>query len=829
MDSKIESSINNLLKGTSRKIVFWYDDEGQYKDEVESIQLQNATLHILTDSNWFATKMLLEEQDPDTNFLIYAPFSKPEDRENHLADTWYYAEHFSSNRMTQLTEELGMDAKYADVLKQYSLFFNAATRRNKFMTLQVEHYNKENIELGILCVIANVKRHNFDELLKAVITESYDDNAIINEFEKFSAKKTFWDLCEKYYGYMDEEPSVQRVVAKLLVTYTATGLGEGLPKSWESYVSGRKNDCQIFVKNIMALCSEQYDVIAEKVAVRLKAYKLMPDCNLSDIVKCDTFHLFDDILIQWLVEKLEDEMIDEKVGDFTIPELCDERIHDSYHYADVYYNQYKMLFYAYKMLKEITMYSFKPSVKEVVDDYVVETYQIDTYYRKFYYYMDLTGLPENFEELRDLIENIYTNKYLANITAKWNQILTDDVYQNAKFKRQQDFYKEFVRPSMAGGRTFVIISDGMRYECAKELMERFEMDEKCEAKIEPVISVLPSETTLGMASTLPHEEIIVDGDMNITVDDMPCNHKIEERQRVLNKYVPNAVCVQYKSIQDAKRADIKEMFQGKDLIYIYHNQIDNRGEHAENEIFNACEDTIREIHKLVRKLTEAVTATRFIITADHGFIYKRDKLDESDKISMDKKDMLFTNKRFLITDKAYESDSTIRRALAYLSVMNKLYVVTPIGANIIKAPGGGQNYVHGGSSLQEMIVPVISLKTIKGKKSTNKVDVILTSITRKVSDLSVNLDFIQTEPVTDVMKGRNVIAYFMTNDEKKISYDVPIRAVSKDKDASKRVTTEKFTLKSGSYKPQDTYYLVIEDEDEDSMLQQYEFTIDVVI
>lgn len=44
------------------------------------------------------------------------------------------------------------------------------------------------------------------------------------------------------------------------------------------------------------------------------------------------------------------------------------------------------------------------------------------------------------------------------------------------------------------------------------------------------------------------------------------------------------------------------------------------------------------------------------------------------------------------------------------------------GVDVFKAQGGGQNYVHGGASLQEMILPVITLKTAKGKVDTNTVD-----------------------------------------------------------------------------------------------------------
>lgn len=165
------------------------------------------------------------------------------------------------------------------------------------------------------------------------------------------------------------------------------------------------------------------------------------------------------------------------------------------------------------------------------------------------------------------------------------------------------------------------------------------------------------------------------------------------------------------------------------------------------------------------------------------------------------------------------------RMRAYL---DKLYVTTPIGADIFKVAGGGQNYVHGGSSIQEMLIPVIEVKTAKGRMKTDFVDVILTSVSRKVTNLIAYFDFIQTEKVTEVMKARNVIAYFATESGEKISFDVPLVANSREDAPEKRTYHEKFTLKSREYKYGDKYYLHLVDANDDkNILHSYEFMIDI--
>lgn len=154
-------------------------------------------------------------------------------------------------------------------------------------------------------------------------------------------------------------------------------------------------------------------------------------------------------------------------------------------------------------------------------------------------------------------------------------------------------------------RVIVIISDGMRYECARELLENPELDEKCDAKISHMLSVLPSETTLEMASLLPHKEIVVSGNLEITVDNMHCGNSLIERQKILQASVPRSACYDFDVVKNAKQAEIRDMFADKDVVYLYQNQIDSRGGgmRTENEVFNACQEAIKEIHELIRKLT----------------------------------------------------------------------------------------------------------------------------------------------------------------------------------------------------------------------------------
>ena len=477
-------------------------------------------------------------------------------------------------------------------------------------------------------------------------------------------------------------------------------------------------------------------------------------------------------------------------------------------------------------MKNISLLEISSDLKTIAADYQKHTYLIDSYYRWFYNAYDQMEEAELFANVRERIENMYSYIYLQKITPKWNEALMGSNVADTGLKKQEDFYRNYLKSYEGNNRVIVIISDALRYECAKELLEKLEWDEKCTPKMECMLGELPSVTAVGMASLLPHKELAVDEKLNVTVDGQPCSD-LNARDKILKSQNENNVALAFDEVIHANRTKMREMLQGKNIVYIYHNQIDARGDKpaSENEVFHACAEAIEEIHRLIHRLTVCISAPKFYITADHGFLYKRDKLQEFDKVSYNKEMCKYSNKRFLLTVEEMGGAGVKSRTREYVK---NCYITTPIGADIFKTPGGGQNYVHGGSSLQEMLVPVIELTTNTKSVAYDYVNVVLTSSNRKVTNLITYFDFIQTEKVTDTMKARSLVAYFTTEEGEKISFDVPIVANSREDAPEKRSFHEKFTLKSREYKYGDKYYLVLADaNDEKNILQQYEFMIDI--
>ena len=248
---------------------------------------------------------------------------------------------------------------------------------------------------------------------------------------------------------------------------------------------------------------------------------------------------------------------------------------------------------------------------------------------------------------------------------------------------------------------------------------------------------------------------------------------------------------------------------------MYHNQIDARGDKAntEDEVFVACKEAITEIMELIRRISANANTYHFIVTADHGFIYKRDKVKESDKIAgVNEKDS-FLNRRFIVSQNAVNEDGIESISIGkILRNEDRKMVSFPISTNVFKLAGGGLNFVHGGSSPQEMLIPLLDIKMERGHMDTKNAEIALVSMVQKITDKITVLDFIQSEPVSDVVKVATYKIFFISEDNEKISDEASFFADSRESDTLKRIFRMKFRFKDKKYDKDKKYYLVVYDD-----------------
>lgn len=808
---QIIDRLNEEFMGDTRKLVFWYDDKGEFAEDVQSIELANAKVYFLEADNQFYTKYFFERKDKKNNYLVYAPFPKPDVKDNHLEDTLLYSKRFFADRASLLSLDLGIDEKYKSVIEKHIKFFANKERSRRFYDLEIENFNEENILIGLLSSICRTGICSFEEVVRTILTDGVlEDNKFIAEIKKYDLLDDFWKLSEKYFGYTDMEPTLESFVITLFVTYTAKHISSDIPKEWESYISYKSGNIIAFMDSIMnnVLYCDKYDRFSKFVDIKLGIEKTFEKYSPDIFLNCDTFECIDQLLINWIVERLLAEDIGAKLDGFSVIEIAKKR--EKMHFGIRTGCIYRMLKSAYYIVATIN-YSCSDDFSSILEQYISFDYKIDQEYRNFYYEFDNLDDTYIFEGLRELVENIYTNEYLNKVIPKWNDALQEeDAF--TKLPLQIDFYDSNVQN--AKERTVVIISDAMRYEVGQELYNNLADDPKCRAKLDKQLSVLPSYTRLGMAALLPHDDITMTDDYRVLVDNVLCDNLLG-RQTVLQKHSPNSICVQFDDIKNLKKAELRDIFTGKQTIYIYHNQIDARGDKAntEDEVFVACKEAVDEMMDLIRRISTNANTYHFIITADHGFIYKRDKVTESDKISGVNDKNAFVNRRFIVANNAVNEDGITSISIGRVLRNQDTKVVSfPISSNVFKVSGGGQNFVHGGSSPQEMLVPVLDVKMERGHMDTKNASIALISMVQKITNKVTMLDFLQTEPVSDTIKATKYKIFFISEDNEKISNEISFFADSRETDTQKRIYRMKFQFKDKRYDKDKKYYLVVVDE-----------------
>ena len=403
-------------------------------------------------------------------------------------------------------------------------------------------------------------------------------------------------------------------------------------------------------------------------------------------------------------------------------------------------------------------------------------------------------------------------------------------------KQLENFYAEKVRP--ADTRVYVIVSDALRYEVAAVLAEQLRRETQSKVALESRQGIFPTITKFGMAALLPHKALSVQLKGSALMQVLADGKTTEagDRDGILKAANPASVALKYKDIIDMKRVERSALVKGMDVVYIYHDRIDEASHTDDTQVFAACEQAIQEIKTLVRIIVNEFSGTRILLTADHGFLYTYSPLTEDGKVSSDIDGRTVDKgRRHIIAEKDAQAE--------YLMPVRFLEDSTPYAGfapreNIrLKLSGAGVNFVHGGVSLQELVVPVIDYHYLRtdskdfrrnrDKYDTKPVTVSLISANRKISNMLFALNFYQQEAVGDNRSACNYSVFFRDASGKVISDTQRIIADKTNTNGQERTFRCTFNLKPQQYSSLDTYYLVIQDESGKQPPVIEEFQIDI--
>lgn len=832
-----------------RRIIFWCDEEREFEDKLDEIVLHDAKLIALTGTNYFAVKKLLGVEDTTGNYVVYCPLSYEKPEDDWLLDIRLYSEEYRADLISNWMDEMGLPqtAALRKQVKEYRKFFKAAVRREKIAKQKNIPSVPRQLDMAVMGALAGIVDVTPYAIIKKVLCAGLDTgtNSMYCGFADYGIDKAFWNMAQKGTGYVADIPNLGHLAAHILLTSATRTMQPEYLSKWKDFVSeAHQAYCYDFVSEwLHSTDADQLREIVIRIEEELKLSEQFMKLDVTDLVNTETFPCIHELILIKLMTEIADSIIDVNIIRETV-----EKRRTCVWYEEVkdFYEGILQVANMQDFFKEHTTGFHSAQAVKVWKEYTTEYYKMDTYYRLFHrsYGRSLktyhAKLHDLFSHIMEKAEGLYKNWFLGQLGENWSKVCAEEMERYGKIlevPQQTDFYKSKVKN--ADYRVFVIISDALRYEVAADLAEQLRRETKSQVDLSSMQSIFPTITKFGMAALLPHEKLSVKFQGNI-VDVFADGKSTEshDRDRILKSDREDSVALKYTDLVTAKRSERSAWVKSKNVVYIYHDTIDEASHTSDTLVFPACDDAMEELKNIVRIITSDFGGTNIMITADHGFLYTYSPLTEDDKADNAgfKNRIIEYGRRYAIMMK--DSKPEYLQYVKFLDGNTDYEAYAPKENVRIKMNGGGLNYVHGGISLQELCVPLIEYHFLRKQSKeyqrnkeaydTKPVEISLLSATHKISNMIFSLNFYQKEAVGDNRAGAVYQVYFTDGKGKQISDVQKIIADKTSENGQERTFRCSFNLKSLKYDNKEIYYLVIAEEGGEIKAQE-EFQIDIAL
>lgn len=743
--SRIRKSLGNIFE--RERIVFWYDDTGEMRHEFEDLNLEGVT-SLEVSNNEFALKYRMTIEDPHGKYLLYFPCAKPEDRDNWLLDMLLANVEFHADKAASILQDLGISLDFKSLAEEHAYFFNSSERSFKLKNILSKGEDAASFRKKMLAVICGVEP-GLQEITLSLVCECTDgQEEKLKKIKSCNLESFLWNEMGTYFGYRSKTPSLLDFAFSLFITAYHSATGGQLPLTMESLVFlNRWKDS--------AICRDSFKKMSRRVAEDLDVEDDLRKRSLEVVSGLDIYEAIDRKIISSLLK----DLLAGTIGPESIASIIDKRKNSTW-YGDYqeYYSCLASSSEFLERLKGLDMTFNNP--EDAFRKYTSLYYVMDQLYRQFVCSYRKTGPDSLLKDLYERVHNHYSNSFLLNLNDRWQQhINAMDEWKIENVPSQRSFYTRYVEkfPDQ-GKKIFVVISDALRYEAASELRDRLMKLDRYQAELESLLAVLPSYTQLGMAALLPHGNLSFGEQLPNVLADGRSTQGLANRNDILKDAVSGrGVAIRAEDFLELNaHTEGRELARDNDVIYIFHNGIDKTGDARDSEgrTFEAVEEEFEFLEKVIRKIAN-VNGNNILITSDHGFIYQDQPLDESDFAEYaNPGDTSVINRRFVLGPNLIEHPALKKFSSRQLGLDGETEVLIPKSINRLRVHGAGSRYVHGGASLQEVVIPVLVIKKQRSS-DTSKVDVDVINAGRITSRQPV-FSFYQTEPVGEKMLPREL-------------------------------------------------------------------------
>ncbi len=603
----------------TQRVVFWHDSSGDYSSEVDALALDGVTT-IRVANDEFAVKYRLLHLEPTVKFLVYRSDPVPDGIGNWLLDLELAYGVFTADWVSLMQQELGLVGDgIGEVIAAHEKFFRASKRVQSLKALLDAGDDARLLQAKMSAVLLGQREHSLLELTRTLLIENAAGaDAKYGSLADYDLDGFFWQGAAAIYGYSSASPSIDDFVLwmfrKALGGFTSEEPG-GLRNIQLDFGSFRYD-----IRSRQSMID-----LARRAEGDLDFAASIESADFRDLVDNDLFEEVDRAIISGLARGVAERTVTAREAAEVV------RARQSSIWIEDYRTYYEAILAASELLAAISALDVSiESFDDGLARYRREWFQLDQWYRHFIRAVRATENARPLEVLRAQVESFYTNQFQFPLGKAWQQQVDGvTTWASDVLPAQARFYADRIGPvdKEPKRKAVVIISDALRYEVADELGSRIRAEDRFEAELGAVLGVLPSYTQLGMAALLPHKTLAHSGKGDLVdVDGQPAGGTAN-RAKILAAVKGTAIPAE--DLLAMPRDEIRANYQDHQVMYVYHNRIDAIGDKlgTERQVFEAVEETLRELVALVKKLANA-NATNILITADHGFLFQDSAIDE---------------------------------------------------------------------------------------------------------------------------------------------------------------------------------------------------------
>jgi len=298
----------------------------------------------------------------------------------------------------------------------------------------------------------------------------------------------------------------------------------------------------------------------------------------------------------------------------------------------------------------------------------------------------------------------------------WNAVCRNNGFLPSAELQQRNLFDQVVKPMVidspsATDVTAYFVVDALRFEMAQELFDALGEIPATQKQLKPRLAELPSVTEVGMNVLAPVAE---HGRLKPVLQSESVKgfgageYRVfnpDTRKRAMFDRVGGKGCP-WLSLHDVltrEAAALKKTVEQARLLVVHSQEIDHAGEKGVGaSVFDKVLQDLRAAWRLLRE----AGVRRFVITSDHGFLLLDDRMGEA-KAHGRKID---PKRRHVFSEVPADHTGEVRVALKDLGYDGvEGHVMFPETVTVFDTGGRGQNFVHGGNSPQERVIPVLTL------------------------------------------------------------------------------------------------------------------------